>query len=108
MHFTLIWIYLTLLFQKDVNAEKMHLFFDFKNLICSLFHNYIFYLPVHSSCPKGIGEPVDLANDNGNAPEEYNAASEIQPGIISLSSCPTPAYGYLTTFCPVFNHVLIL
>ncbi|XP_039774340.1 uncharacterized protein LOC120642030 isoform X2 [Panicum virgatum] len=27
----------------------------------------------------GIGEPVDLANDNGNAPEEYHAASEIQP-----------------------------
>jgi len=86
----------------------MHLFFDRKDLICSLLHNYIFYLSVHSCCPKGVGEPVDLAKDNGNAPEEYNAASEIQPGIISLSSCPTPAYGYLTTFCPVFNHVLIL
>jgi len=53
---------------------------------------------VHSCCPKGVGEPVDLAKDNGNAPEEYNAASEIQPGIISLSSCPTPACGYLKTF----------
>nr|CAB3488525.1 unnamed protein product [Digitaria exilis] len=30
-------------------------------------------------CPKGIDEPVDLAKDNGNAPEKYHAASEIQP-----------------------------
>ncbi|KAF8762758.1 hypothetical protein HU200_009064 [Digitaria exilis] len=27
----------------------------------------------------GIDEPVDLAKDNGNAPEKYHAASEIQP-----------------------------
>ncbi|KAG2569398.1 hypothetical protein PVAP13_7NG390000 [Panicum virgatum] len=31
----------------------------------------------------GVGEPVDLAKDNGNAPEEYNAASEIQPDKIA-------------------------
>ncbi|CAN6269563.1 unnamed protein product [Urochloa humidicola] len=31
----------------------------------------------------GIGEPVDLAKENGNAPEEHHAASEIQPGKVA-------------------------
>ncbi|CAN6250464.1 unnamed protein product [Urochloa humidicola] len=31
----------------------------------------------------GIGEPVDLAKENGNAPEEHHAASDIQPGKVA-------------------------
>lgn len=59
-----------------------------KTFSVACFTSIIFYLSAHFCYPKGIIEPVDLAKNNENAPQEYQAAFEIIPGKISLPSCP--------------------
>lgn len=79
------------------------------SVVC--FTSVIFYLLVHFCCPKGITEPVDLAKNNGNAPQEYQVASEILPGKISLSSCPwlltLVISRYSTQFLTMYNDYRI-
>ena len=97
----------------DANSEKIHysLTCVLKTFSVVCFTSIIFYLSVHFCCPKGITEPVDLAKNNGNAPQEYQVASEILPGKISLSSCPwlltLVISWYSTQFLAMYNDYRI-